>query len=204
MAPAPPLSSHPAAKRATPHKAPLAKPCAIASLEAADLALAELGRLPAIETRLQAACDEKLEAVRRDFSARMIVDGVKIADRRKQLVTELQAFAVANRPLICVDGKKSRALNHGPIGFRLGQASLAPIDGESSAGEESILCKLVELAAAALDKLALLAAGARRVCRLQVTFDRQALLKAFDTKELTAADLSRNSAKGRAGRGGRA
>src|SRR5262245_13981541 len=190
MAPAPPPpSSRTAAKRATPHKATLAKPCAIASLEAADLALAELGRLTALETRLTAACDEKLEAVRRDYAARMIVDGLKIADRRQQLERDVQAFALANRSLICAEGKKSRALNHGTIGFRLGKASLAPIDEESAAGKESILDKLVELAAAAFDKLALFAAGTRRFCRLQVTFDRQALLKAYDTKELSAADL---------------
>jgi hypothetical protein len=186
-----------AASRGSSQQAP-ASPEAIQSLEAADLALAELADLDATEKQLDAGCVQACTLEREKFSARCVVvrNGrqFKIADRRAEIIEALQAFAEKHRDNeeVFARGEKSTKLNHGEFGFRLGNAKLDPIEGGAPKTYGQALDAIVAKLKASLNRLKLLfAAGDGKYLKVQVVLDRQALLAAAKEKEITAAELKK-------------
>ncbi len=167
---------------------------AIASLEAADEALAEIAQLDARERAVQAECDKDLKRIREQYSARMrvTVAGVLMpfADRRAALMTAITLFAEAHKAGILEKGSRSRQLNHGTIGWRESRATLVPaVEGAPTAGNAALLDKLVAHLRLALAKFTGMASKIACSMKVTVSHDKPALKKLLENKEITAAEL---------------
>lgn len=169
---------------------------AIRSLEAADLALAELANLDATEKQIDGECAEECTLVREKFSARcqLVIEGrpIKIADRRAELEAALEVFAEKYGKQVFDEGAKSKKLNHGEFGFRKSNPKLEAIEGGPPKSFGATLDAIIEGLRKALAKTRLLFAG--KVCddrflKIQVVLDRQALLTAAKKKEIGNVEL---------------
>jgi phage host-nuclease inhibitor protein Gam len=166
---------------------------AISSLDEADRTLAELGRLDALEAKASADCDRLIAQAKERCAAALVVevDGVEvaIATRRDQLRDGLRVWADANRADLLEDGKKSRKLNHGEIGWRMQRDKLGAVPGGTIAGNATVLDQVIAHLQRACDRFKLFAAGTLRFIKIQVSFDRTALLSAHARGEVSAKEL---------------
>jgi hypothetical protein len=167
---------------------------AIRSLEAADFALSEIGRLQAIEKQIQAECDRELGLVRGKHKERMVVvvDGERmtLADRRTQIEAALEKFATKSRAEILEGGLKSKALNHGTVGWRSSARKLVACEGGAPKTLGIVLDTIVDILRKTIGGLKLLFdAGDGRFLDVQITFKKDAMLDAFERKEITKAEL---------------
>lgn len=173
-------------------------------MEAADLILRALGELDAIEARVNSECDARCRSIRADFNGRLFIDGedgerIAIADARQKLLADLESFCETHRAeLLAETGKKSRELNHGTIGWRARPKSLAPTvneDGElgPNAGSATVLEAAYQHLCRALNahKLFRKVSETLRFFKVQVSFDRAALLKAAENEEISEAELKK-------------
>ena len=189
----PRASSSPAASsHAAPQSAPSVE-VAIASLEAADQVLAELGQLEAKQKELTAEYKAAEIKLKKEFEPRHKItrSGVEmtIADRMKQLRQALTEWANANRDRVLDDKKKSRDLNHGTLGWKKTVRKLMPVAGGSESGNAGILEAIVGFLNKALESYSLFKAGCLRFVKVQVHFDREALFAAHQKNELSDEEL---------------
>lgn len=94
----------------------------IDSLDDADLALHEIGWLTQELAQIEAACKQKIEAIKQYFDARKVIkigdQSFSLSDRILLLQQAVEAWAADNiRPLLPGD-KKTRSLLHGEVGLR--------------------------------------------------------------------------------------
>ena len=169
---------------------------AIRSLEAADLALADLANLDATEARIQAECDTALAIERERFAAAMTIvchgSAVKIADRRSQIEKALEEFAQREGAKIFPAGARSIKLSNGEFGFRVGNAKLEPIEGGAPKSYANALDSILALLRKTLGKFkTLFAAGDAQFLKLQIVLDKPALIRAAKEKEITKAELAK-------------
>lgn len=191
MSPAPSRPSPAASRSEAPQTLPLK--VELLSLEAADQALEELGRLNAREAAIQAECDREIARVREHHSARMHiqVDRVEttIADRRQLLLNAVEKFAAENRESILEGESKSRELNHGTIGWRAAPRKIEPVEGGAASGNPKIIDALMIYLRGLLSGFKLLASKVVGAIKVQVSFDKRALLKLALDKDVSAAEL---------------
>ena len=167
----------------------------IGSLDGVECALREWAWINATETAINARADKRVAAERQAAAEKMQLligaEHVPFADRRKALIAAIEEFVTPNREALIEEGKKSRELNHGTIGFRQRKATLAAVEGGEPAGNAKILDGIIRFCLAALEKFTLFSAGCIHFVTIQCKFDRTAILKAAQAKQVTAAELRR-------------
>lgn len=197
MASAPTSAAVSAPRNSASSRAPsrtLSPPGAIRSLQEADSSLRELGELDAREASLKAEFDQFTAAAKQRYIEKLFVvvdrEPIAIADRRKDLLKMLEAFADESRGEILEGDAKSRELNHGTIGWRKSAPCLAPATKKGLAGgNKEQLEKILGFIAERVEKFKLFAAGTFRFLRIKVEFDKTALLKAIQAEEIDRAEL---------------
>jgi hypothetical protein len=121
----------------------------IASLAELDEALAELGRMDAVEAEIAALVSQSSEKLISENAARLMVEvdgkSIAFADRRKGLETAAETFCKSNRANILEEGRKSRELNHGKFGWRDTKAGLDELADFDDKGNPELLDDLLEL-----------------------------------------------------------
>lgn len=196
----PPAStpSTPASSRTSASRAQKASPkppdVAPLSLAEADLCLREKGQIAARAERLKADCDAAIARVKEKYSEMLFVEvagvPVSFASRIKALDEGLAAFADRHREELLEGEAKSRALNHGTIGWRKSAPSLAPAEAKGSAsGNKKLLEKVIGFVTEKLARFGLFEAGTVSFLRIKVEFDKPALLAAVTRQEIDRAEL---------------
>lgn len=165
------------------------------SIEAADLALSEIGRLDALEAKLKAECDRELNAVRAKWAGKMIVGVVgrdlQIVDRRAELSAAIEEWAEENKAELLGDrSKKSLDLNHGTIGWRSSAEKLVPLEGAPVTGNEMILEGIRRCLRKAAEAFRLFKVGCLQFITFDVHFDKKALLAARQKEQISEKELT--------------
>jgi phage host-nuclease inhibitor protein Gam len=171
---------------------------AIANEADLDLALAELGRLAALEKGLSAKCDQRCSEIREQFQQKMIVelDGedVPLHVARQQLETAIEFYANQHREQLLAGLRtKSRRFTHGTIGWQFQRAGLKCVD---ATGPKAWLS---ELAAKLLPQLHKLLAKCcilpdvpfESFVDLELSWSKKRILDAYASEKLKAAQLKK-------------
>lgn len=173
----------------------------LASTEALDAALRELGTMAGTEKKLKAALDKAVEELKAKHAEKLVVevDGepVKFADRRSILLDAIERFSTAHRQELIVNGK-SRRLNHGEIGFKkardvveqLPAPKITEKNPEPKSPLETWVAKLTVQLVTVLAKFTHLA-GVAPYVRIQVSVDEASLITAIRDKRVDADGVKR-------------
>lgn len=168
----------------------------IQDLDQADSALARMGHVAALQAALDAEYQVAATALKARFASKAFLVGdngekTTYAEAFAGIESRLLAFATANRELICRGGKKSLALNHGEIGFRLQPSALDPVEGGSAAGNSTWLDLVHGALVKGLDMLSLFTGvAASSLLKISVAVDKTAAKKALENQTLAAKELA--------------
>lgn len=172
---------------------------AITTLDQADEALRELAELARIETAATTRYNQVASAAKVVQEEKLMLerDGqpVKLADRRDKLKADLEIFALENKSLICIDGKKSRVLNHGTIGFEMSRPRIEVLEAEKDEDTsrwEVMRKKVLKALVAALSAMRL---GLNKLnaslITLKIDVDKRGVLAAYKAEEINDSHLQR-------------
>lgn len=166
----------------------------IGSLEGLEYALRELAWMKATEERLAAQHDKDVSA-RKDAMLQKLVIVVgpegqtqTFDDRRAAIKAEAQKYCTFYRRRLLEKGAKSRKLNHGWFGWHESKPVVVELErpGKGPGNWLDTLCKLLMKAWAALPGLY---GRAARFMKPKPTILKGELLKAFQEKQITPAEL---------------
>ena len=182
-------------KKAGAAKPPRFTPPAVAclSLDDADRIFADWQDLDAKEATAKAECAAEQKAAKDKFKEALYVvfpDGrVAFADRRLQFQKSIEAYAVKHRDDILIDKLKSRELNYGTLGWKVGPDSIGVPEGRPEEGNQAVLEDLQHHLQTALEHYKGIPSAVLACLNLQVSWSREALGKALGDGKITKEDL---------------
>lgn len=173
-----------------------ALPEVITSTEELDQALAVLGDLNAQEQCITAELDQKLAAVRDQYSAAYTVElmsgPVPMAEVKENLVNAIERYCDDHRSELLTGDKKSVELVHGVIGWRKKPDRVVELELTEEEEAKGILQYCRTLALKALEgakkifKCALL-----DVVRVKTEWNKSEILKRVNDRAITPAQLTK-------------
>jgi hypothetical protein len=168
-------------------------PPRVESLESLGLLLAEIARVDAIANTVKARTAEQLAAVALTAGEQLTVElpgipaPLNFADWRNALVEAAEKFCDKHREEILEDGRKSRDLTHGRVGWELEKQKLEPLDDFDEHGNPRIPEETLAELRQHLNKISELA----RFLDVKVTWRKAELVKAFTDQEIGLRELRR-------------
>ena len=163
----------------------------MATISDVEQGLRELGTIDAKTSVLNKACTKKVKEVKQEFAVRMVTAaGEPLDAAEKRITAALMAWAAANRPFICSDGRKSVELNNGKIGFRASPASIGCADEATTT--ELLSKQVLGMLRASLASWQLEGVGvpASTLLRVKVELDKDAILEAWQAEQIITEQLA--------------
>jgi hypothetical protein len=190
-----------APRRKAAEKAPKFTPPAVVcqSLDDADRIFADWQDLDGREAVAKAECAAAQKAAKDRFKEALYVvfppsdlepgGRVPFADRREQFEKAIEAYAVKHRNQVLLEGLKSRELNYGTLGWKIGADSIGVPEGRPEEGNQAILEDLQRHLQASLERYKGIPAAVLACLNVQVSWSREALGKALADGKITKEDL---------------
>lgn len=167
-----------------------------------DQAMAKLVEIDANKAKIDADLNQELADVRDSFADEYLMPwetgAVHVDQVRAEVEAEIMAYCEANRTTLLTGKAKSVKLTHGVIGWRNGSsAKIEEVKFSEKKQAESTLSKCLAAVMATIKALALVVGkcGLTQLINVEVSWNKPAILKAYNAKELTKGDMKAHGLK---------